>query len=433
MDLPSSLHTEQLLELALRTGAQYAEIYQSRSLSRPVFFEANRLKQLESSQSEGIALRLWREGRPGLAVAYGPVEPQALVDRAMAMTQLNEPEPIELSKGRTEHYPDLGESVAVEQLVDMGRNAIATIRDAYPEVLCTAQWDCEEETIRLVNSLGLDCYYTDTTLSCFIAAEWIRGDDFLSIADGQTERGKLDPEKVVSSILQRLNWAQKNVAPPSSRVPILLTAKAADLLWDTVQIALNGKQVLEKASPWSDRLGEVIMSEPLTLSQQPDVGPYSCPFDDEGVATQPLLFIREGRLQQFYCDRATGRLLGTGTTGNGFRPGMGSYPTPGLVNLLIQPGKGSLSDLIGQLHEGLVVDQLLGGGAGLSGEFSVNVELGYRVHNGQIMGRVKDTMIAGNVYTVLQQLVALGDDADWNGPCYTPSLIVEGISTTGRK
>jgi PmbA protein len=87
--------------------------------------------------------------------------------------------------------------------------------------------------------------------------------------------------------------------------------------------------------------------------------------------------------------------------------------------------------LIGQLHEGLVVDQLLGGGADISGDFSVNVELGYRVQNGEIIGRVKDTMIAGNVYTVLKQLVVLGDDADWNGPCYTPSLIVEGISTTG--
>jgi PmbA protein len=87
--------------------------------------------------------------------------------------------------------------------------------------------------------------------------------------------------------------------------------------------------------------------------------------------------------------------------------------------------------LIQQLDEGLVVDQLLGGGADY-GDFSVNVELGYRVQNGQIIGRVKDTMIAGNVYTVLKQLVALGGDADWNGPCYTPSLIVEGISTTGR-
>lgn len=431
-DLPSSLHTEQLLELALQGGAQHAEIYQSRSLSRPVFFEANRLKQLESSQAEGVALRLWRDGRPGLAVAYGPVEPQALVDRAIAMTQLNEPEPVELADARTEHYPDLGEAVPVEALVEMGKGAIAQIRDAYPEVLCTAELECEEETTRLLNSNGVDCYYTDTTLSCFLAAEWVRGEDFLNVADGQTERGTLDPEKVVQSILQRLNWAKENVSPPRRRVPILLTAKAADLLWDTVQTALNGRQVLDGASPWSDRLGEVVMSDPLTLSQQPDIGPYSCPFDDEGTPTQPLLLIREGRLQQFYCDRTTGRLLGTGTTGNGFRPGLGSYPTPGLVNLLIQPGKGSLCDLIGQLDEGLVVDQLLGGGAGISGEFSVNVELGYRVQKGQITGRVKDTMIAGNVYTVLKQLVALGDDADWNGPCYTPSLIVEGISTTGR-
>jgi PmbA protein len=225
-------------------------------------------------------------------------------------------------------------------------------------------------------------------------------------------------------------------------VPVLLTAKAADLLWDTVQAALNGKLVLEKTSPWSEallatstsrsRLLPVVTSDTLTLSQQPDSGPYSCPFDDEGTPTKPLLFIREGRLQQFYSDRTTGRLLGTGTTGSGFRPSMGSYPTPGLVNLLIHPEKGSLGDLIGQMDQGLVVDQLLGGGADISGDFSVNVELGYRVRNGQITGRVKDTMIAGNVYTVLKRVVAVGGDADWNGPCYTPSLIVEGISTTGR-
>ena len=58
--------SEQLLELAMKSGAEAAEVYESRSLSRPVFFEANRLKQLETSQSEGTALRLWYNGRPGL-------------------------------------------------------------------------------------------------------------------------------------------------------------------------------------------------------------------------------------------------------------------------------------------------------------------------------------------------------------------------------
>jgi len=84
----SSSLAEQLLDLALRSGAEAAEVYESQSLSRPVFFEANRLKQLETSQAEGIALRLWRDGRPGLAVAYGPVDAAALVERAIALSQL---------------------------------------------------------------------------------------------------------------------------------------------------------------------------------------------------------------------------------------------------------------------------------------------------------------------------------------------------------
>lgn len=423
---------EQLLELAAKAGAEAAEVFESRSLSRPVFFEANRLKQLETSQAEGTALRLWRDGRPGLAVAYGPVAPPALVERAIAISELNAPETIELGTGSPVTYPDLGESVGVEQLVAWGKEAIAYVRDAYPEILCLAEWDCEVESTRLLNSHGLDCSHTDTTLSCYLSAEWVRGDDFLSISDGQTQRDTLEPKALADRILERLEWAQENVAPPVGRMPILFTAKAADLLWGTLMAALNGKQVLEGASPWSDHLGQVVTSAAVTISQKPEAGPYSCPFDDEGTPTRPIVFIQNGVLQLFYADRTTGRSLGSGTTGNGFRPGLGSYPTPGLFNLLIQPGERSLLELMQGLDDGLVVDQILGSGAGISGDFSINVDLGYRVKNGQVLGRVKDTMVAGNVYAALKQLVELGADADWNGSCYTPSVIVEGLSITGR-
>lgn len=428
--LPPAVPAEQLLKLAKQSGAQAAEVFQSQSLSRPVFFEANRLKQLESVQSEGTALRLWRDNCPGLAVAYGPVDPQVLVERAIALSHLNAPETIELANSSQQVYPDLGDAVAVEQLVDWGKQAIALVRDVYPEVLCTTEWECEAETTRLLNSQGLDFGYTDTTLSCYLAAEWVRGDDLLSIADGQTQRSQLDPTALVKQILQRLHWSREKASPATGHVPVLFTSKAADMLWDTVQAALNGKQVIERASPWSDRQGQPVISTALTLSQEPEAGPFSCPFDDEGTATRSLTLIHNGVLQLFYTDRATGRLLGSGSTGNGFRPGLGSYPTPGLFNLLIQPGVYSLPELITHLDQGLVVDQMLGGGAGISGDFSVNVDLGYQVQQGQIIGRVKDTMVSGNVYTALKQ-VAIGGDADWNGSCYTPSLIVEGLSVTG--
>ncbi|MCU0551981.1 MAG: TldD/PmbA family protein [Leptolyngbya sp. Prado105] len=423
---------EQLLDCSKRSGADCAEVFQSQSLSRPVFFEANRLKQLESTQADGTALRLWKNGQPGLAVAYGTVEPQALVDRAIAISQLNEPEAAELNSKFHLTYPDVGASVSVEQLVEWGNRAIAAIRDRYPDVLCSSGWDCEAETTRLINSNGLDCGYTDTTLSGFLEVEWIRGDDFLNVSDGQTKRNQIDPIAIAQQVLQRLEWAKENTTAPTGRVPILFTSKAIDMLWGTVQSALNGKQVIEGASPWSDRLGNLVTSEKITLSQQPNIGPFSCPFDDEGTPTRSITFIDRGELQLFYADRTTGKSLGSGTTGNGFRSGLGSYPTPGLFNLLVEPGKQSLEELISSIDHGLILDQMLGGGAGISGEFSVNVDLGYRIEHGQIVGRVKDTMVAGSVYTALKHLVELGNDAEWNGSCHTPSAIVEGLSCTGR-
>ena len=104
----------------------------------------------------------------------------------------------------------------------------------------------------------------------------------------------------------------------------------------------------------------------------------------------------------------------------------------GMFNFLIQPGKESLLELIKSMDKGLIVDQMLGGSGGISGDFAINVDLGYLVEKGEIIGRVKDTMVAGNVYTALKQVVKIGGDADWNGSCYTPSIIVEGLSTIGK-
>ena len=66
---------ESLLCLAERRGISHGELDRVRSQAQPIF-EGNRLKQLESSQSVGTALRLWQNNRLGLAVAYGNIEPK---------------------------------------------------------------------------------------------------------------------------------------------------------------------------------------------------------------------------------------------------------------------------------------------------------------------------------------------------------------------
>ena len=82
------------------------------------------------------------------------------------------------------------------------------------------------------------------------------------------------------------------------------------------------------------------------------------------------------------------------------------------------------------MDDGLVIEGLLGAGQGneLGGDFRANVALGYRVKNGEIIGRVKDTMISGNVYTVLDNVEAISDTAEWvYGSLRTPAIRCRGV------
>ena len=136
-------------------------------------------------------------------------------------------------------------------------------------------------------------------------------------------------------------------------------------------------------------------------------------------------------MSQFYSDRTTAQELNLKSTGNGFRGDLESYPSPGLINLIVATGDRSWQELVAELDNGIIIDQILGGGADITGNFSANLDLGYRVERGKIIGRVKDTAISGNVYQILNRLIAIGNDALWNGSCKTPSLLVEGISIVG--
>jgi PmbA protein len=428
----ASSFAAQLIDVALQSGAEAAEVFTERSLNRPVLFEANALKQIETRDSEGVSLRLWVEGRPGLAVTYGAMEPQKLVDTAIALSELNDPEPIELTDVLPEiAYGEYGKPVEVPQLLDWGKTALSgLLTPEFSDLQCVLELDTETCTTELRNSKGLACRYISHLTSVYGSAEWVRGEDFLCIEAEQTRHDTLDIDDFVDNMVKRLRWAKTRSATPMGRMPVLFAGKAADLLWTTVEAALSSKRVIENASPWSDLLGEPVVSPLLTLIQDPYIGPFGCPFDDEGISTRRVKFIQEGELKLFYTDRTTGKQLGCGSTGNGFRPGLERYPSPGLFNLMVLPGKDSFDDLVAKMPNGLIVDQFLGDSGSISGDFAISVDLGYRVKKGKVVGRVKDTLVSGNVYEVLNQVIALGNDATWHGSCYTPSILLDGLSVT---
>ncbi len=89
----------------------------------------------------------------------------------------------------------------------------------------------------------------------------------------------------------------------------------------------------------------------MTLSEDPNLEPYACAFDDEGMPTIVKTFIQAGKVKSFYWDKKWAALAGCKFSGNGFRDGL-SQLTPSLVNLSISPGQTSDSKLISSIKEG---------------------------------------------------------------------------------
>ncbi|MDH4270290.1 MAG: TldD/PmbA family protein, partial [Dehalococcoidia bacterium] len=66
-----------------RRKAEEAEVFSASARATTVQFEANELKQVQSRESSSIALRIFREGKIGSAIASGGGGWEALVDMAV--------------------------------------------------------------------------------------------------------------------------------------------------------------------------------------------------------------------------------------------------------------------------------------------------------------------------------------------------------------
>ena len=110
-------------------------------------------------------------------------------------------------------------------------------------------------------------------------------------------------------------------------------------------------------------------------------------------------------------------------------------PFPLLTSIIMEGGKTKYTDMLGSITEGILVDQLLGSGQSniLAGEFSVGIDLGFKIKNGKIEGRIKNCMISGNVFDVLLKIAGLSQEQEWvNGSMFFPAMLIENMTVAGK-
>jgi len=269
----------------------------------------------------------------------------------------------------------------------------------------------------LRNQAGTDISVSRSPFSISTDISAIHGDDILILFDitGTTvwDDHYLD---FAHRLAEKLEMAKKIIPIRSGHMPVLFSPSGSLVLGIPLMIGLNGKNVFTGISPLIGKVGEKLFDSKVSVVDDATIdGRFgSAPYDDEGVAHRRNAFIENGVLNGFYYDLKTAAQSGVESTGNGERSPF-SQPNPSPTNLMIRAGETQLADMLAGIDEGVLIEDVLGLGQGniISGAFSNPVALGYKIEKGEIVGRVKDVSIAGNVYDVLKSVTAISSETQW--------------------
>jgi PmbA protein len=433
---------ERILEQAKKV-AEAAEVFMINSEQTPVKFENNRLKHIMSKQSQTVALRIIKNGRIGYSVTNNIDDIEMLVNSAVETAQFGTTAKFEFPV--LSGYPEVNvydpavESVSTEQMIKLGEEMIGTVKKNTPDITCEGGVTRSTATVKIINSAGGSAEYRKSAFSMGLEGAVIHDTDMLFVGEDESSCHPLtDTKTVTTPVIRQLEWAKEQVEAPDKPLPVIFTPNGvASALISPLISAFNGKTVFEGASPIADKLGKKIFDSRFCLFDDAMINfcPGSRPFDDEGVATRKTTLIENGIPSAFYYDLQTAALVNTKSTGNGERNG-GSRPSPSAAVLVIEPGSTSFEEMLADIKEGLVIDFVMGAEQGnvLGGDFAGNVLLGYKIENGKITGRVKNTMVSGNIYQVLKDIAAIGSDSKWiGGSLSTPSLYIPVLSISSKK
>ena len=83
-----------------------------------------------------------------------------------------------------------------------------------------------------------------------------------------------------------------------------------------------------------------------------------------------------------------------------------------MTNTAIEGGETSFEDMIRDIKLGVYACDGLGGQTALE-NFSFSSAYAYMIRDGEIAEMVKDVILAGNLFTTLMNIDAIGDDFTW--------------------
>ncbi len=235
---------------------------------------------------------------------------------------------------------------------------------------------------------------------------------------------------------------------PSAKMPVILGNGFGGVIFhEACGHALEATSVGIKNSYFTDKLGEQIASSVVSARDNALIdgewGSYAT--DDEGNTSSDLLLIENGILKNYLVDELGARRMNCAPTGCSRRQNYSYCPTSRMSNTYICNGESDPKDIIANTEYGLYCTQMGGGSVDTStGDFNFAVNEAFIVRNGKIEEPVRGATLIGKGQEILKNIDMVGNDLKLSaGMCGSmsgnvpvtvgqPTLRVSSILVGGR-
>jgi len=188
------------------------------------------------------------------------------------------------------------------------------------------------------------------------------------------------------------------------------------------EAAYAGTSFLKPGDLGSLRYGSEHMNVTADPTTPGGLGTFA--FDDEGVRAQRVPVVAEGVLRGFLSSRETASRIGNGSGGSMRADGWSRMPLVRMTNLHLEPGEGSLDELIAGVDDGLFLqtnkswsidDKRL--------NFQFGTQVAWEIKGGKLGRMLRDATYTGQTPVFWGSLAAVAGPDEW---------LLHGLTNCGK-
>lgn len=431
---------QRVLQKAVSTGADYAEIFAENTVNHNISMIASKVDGIKDTVIAGAAIRVYKGLRSVMASTVDMSEDglircaesaaealgqgQAQIDIVLKERIFGDIHPVKIVPSSC----DNAEKVAI---LKEGYFAAKEYDESVVQV--SGNLLDVDHKILIANTEGV--YAQDrqirTRMSISAVADKGSGTQTGFFGPGrrmglETFTELIDPKSVgIRAAKQAVTMAGAGYCPAGVMPVAIDNGFGGVIFHEACGHGLEASSVAYGQSVFAGKLGQQIANEKVTAIDDGTIaGAWgSINIDDEGTPAQRNVLIENGILKSYMIDKMGGRRMGMASTGNARRQSYKYTPTSRMTNTYIAAGEDKNEDIIGSIEYGLYAAAMGGGSVNpVTGEFNFSVNEGYIIRNGKICEPVRGAALVGKGSEVIQNIDMVGSDMEMGqGMCGSSS------------